>query len=94
MIEDSNVYLDDCFSAACEGTLACSTCHVIFNAKEIDKLNLDEPSHEEVELLEKSYAGCTETSVSVNYIDLSLFVDSCFGEGVLPSHIIFISEQI
>ena len=33
---------------ACEGTLSCSTCHIIFKPEEMAALNLDEPSDEEL----------------------------------------------
>ncbi|XP_078403538.1 ferredoxin 1b isoform X2 [Cetorhinus maximus] len=44
---------------ACEGTLACSTCHVIFD-KEIFE-NLDEISDEEMDMLDLAF-GLTNTS--------------------------------
>ncbi|XP_031570143.1 adrenodoxin-like [Actinia tenebrosa] len=46
---------------ACEGTLSCSTCHLIFNQEEMDKLNLDEPADEELDMLDLAY-GLTDTS--------------------------------
>lgn len=43
---------------ACEGSLACSTCHVIVDKKFYDKL--DEPSDEENDMLDLAF-GLTET---------------------------------
>ena len=42
-------------SGACEGTLSCSTCHLIFEPKEMARLNLDEPSDEELDMLDLAY---------------------------------------
>ena len=47
---------------ACEGTLSCSTCHLIFKPDEMKKLNLDEPSDEELDMLDLAY-GLEETYV-------------------------------
>jgi len=44
---------------ACEGSMACSTCHVIVDAKDIDRLR--EPSDDELDMLDLAY-GLTETS--------------------------------
>ena len=43
------------FTGACEGTLSCSTCHLIFKPDEMDKLKLDEPSDEELDMLDLAY---------------------------------------
>lgn len=40
---------------ACEGTLSCSTCHIIFKPEEMAALNLDEPSDEELDMLDLAY---------------------------------------
>ncbi|CAH1799937.1 unnamed protein product [Owenia fusiformis] len=45
---------------ACEGTLACSTCHLIFDQKDYDKLP-EEPTDEELDMLDLAY-GLTDTS--------------------------------
>lgn len=45
---------------ACEQTLSCSTCHLIFNAEEMKKLDLGEPSDEELDMLDLAY-GLTDT---------------------------------
>ncbi|KAK3576992.1 hypothetical protein CHS0354_006001 [Potamilus streckersoni] len=45
---------------ACEGTLACSTCHLIFKKKDFDKLP-EKPSDEELDMLDLAY-GLKETS--------------------------------
>jgi ferredoxin len=44
---------------ACEGSLACSTCHVILDKKLYDKLG--EPSDREYDLLDQAF-GLTSTS--------------------------------
>ena len=44
---------------ACEGSLACSTCHVIIDADWFDKLN--EPSEDEEDMLDLAF-GLEETS--------------------------------
>ena len=44
---------------ACEGTLACSTCHLIFSEEDYKKL--EEPTDEELDMLDLAY-GLTETS--------------------------------
>lgn len=44
---------------ACEGSLACSTCHVILDQESYDKL--PEPSDEENDMLDLAF-GLTETS--------------------------------
>lgn len=46
---------------ACEGTLSCSTCHLIFDPEEMKTLNLDEPSDEELDMLDLAY-GLEDTS--------------------------------
>ncbi|KAL3881694.1 hypothetical protein ACJMK2_028098 [Sinanodonta woodiana] len=45
---------------ACEGTLACSTCHLIFKKKDFDKLP-EKPTDEELDMLDLAY-GLKETS--------------------------------
>lgn len=40
---------------ACEGTLSCSTCHLIFKPEEMKRLDLDEPSDEELDMLDLAY---------------------------------------
>ncbi len=44
---------------ACEGCLACSTCHVIVSEEDFDRL--PEPSEDEEDMLDLAY-GLTETS--------------------------------
>lgn len=44
---------------ACEGTLACSTCHVILDQVDFDKLP-SKPSDEEMDMLDLAY-GLTNT---------------------------------
>lgn len=50
---------DDRYVGACEGSLACSTCHVILDKKSYDEL--DEPSDEENDMLDLAF-GLSETS--------------------------------
>lgn len=42
------------FSGACEGTLTCSTCHVILDPKDYDALP-EKPSDEELDMLDLAY---------------------------------------
>jgi len=58
IVIDDNVEVDG--FGACEGTLACSTCHVIFSQEVYDKLP-EEPSDEELDMLDLAY-GLTDTS--------------------------------
>ncbi len=44
---------------ACEGSLACSTCHVVVDEKDFDKL--DEPTEDEEDMLDLAF-GLTHTS--------------------------------
>ncbi len=44
---------------ACEGSLACSTCHVVLDQEHFDKL--DEPSEDEEDMLDLAF-GLTPTS--------------------------------
>ncbi len=45
---------------ACEGTLACSTCHLVFEQKDFDNIP-DEATDEELDMLDLAY-GLTDTS--------------------------------
>lgn len=45
---------------ACEGTLTCSTCHLIFSQKDYDNLP-EKPSDEELDMLDLAYE-LTDTS--------------------------------
>ena len=51
---------------ACEGSLACSTCHVILDSDVYDAL--EEPSDEENDMLDLAF-GLTETYVDVMGLD-------------------------
>lgn len=55
---NANVEIDG--FGACEGTLACSTCHLIFSQEVFDKLP-DEATDEELDMLDLAY-GLTDTS--------------------------------
>ena len=46
---------------ACEGTLACSTCHVVLSLEDFDRLP-DEATDEELDMLDLAF-GLTETSL-------------------------------
>lgn len=46
---------------ACEGTLACSTCHLVFDPEQYKKIKLEPPSEEELDMLDLAY-GLTDTS--------------------------------
>lgn len=47
------------FTGACEGTLSCSTCHLIFKKEDFEKLP-DPASDEELDMLDLAY-GLTDT---------------------------------
>ncbi|XP_069125552.1 2Fe-2S ferredoxin-like isoform X2 [Argopecten irradians] len=53
---DNDVELE----GACEGTLACSTCHLIFKQEDYDKIP-EKPTDEELDMLDLAY-GLTNTS--------------------------------
>ena len=48
-------------SGACEGTLACSTCHLVFEKADYERLP-EEPCDEELDMLDLAY-GLTDTYV-------------------------------
>lgn len=54
---DNNVDIDG--FGACEGTLCCTTCHLIFKQSDFDKVG--PPSEEELDMLDLAY-GLTDTS--------------------------------
>lgn len=54
---DNNVDIDG--FGACEGTLCCTTCHLIFKQSDYEKVG--EPSDEELDMLDLAY-GLTDTS--------------------------------
>ena len=58
IIVDNDIDIDG--FGACEGTLACSTCHVIFSQKDFDRLE-EEATDEELDMLDLAY-GLTDTS--------------------------------
>ena len=58
VIIDNDVDIDG--FGACEGTLACSTCHLILKQEDFDRLP-DEPTDEELDMLDLAY-GLTDTS--------------------------------
>ncbi|XP_050026269.1 adrenodoxin-like protein 2, mitochondrial isoform X1 [Dermacentor andersoni] len=55
-----NNHLDFDGFGACEGTLACSTCHLIFKPEDFERLK-ENPSDEELDMLDLAYGLC-ETS--------------------------------
>ncbi|KAF8562500.1 hypothetical protein P879_11599 [Paragonimus westermani] len=58
VVLDNNVDIDG--FGACEGTLACSTCHLIFSPKDYENLN-DPLSEDEQDMLDLA-CGLTDTS--------------------------------
>jgi len=58
VVIDKQVPLDG--YGACEGTLACSTCHIVMHQKDYDSLP-DRPSDEELDMLDLAY-GLSDTS--------------------------------
>ena len=58
IIVDNEVDVDG--FGACEGTLACSTCHLIFKQEDFDKIE-EEATDEELDMLDLAY-GLTDTS--------------------------------
>ncbi|WAR07461.1 ADXH2-like protein [Mya arenaria] len=58
VVIDNDVDLDG--FGACEGTLACSTCHLVFDKADYDRLP-SEPCDEELDMLDLAY-GITDTS--------------------------------
>ena len=54
---DNNVDIDG--FGACEGTLCCTTCHLIFKPEDYEKVGA--PSDEELDMLDLAY-GLTDTS--------------------------------
>ncbi|KAH8380007.1 hypothetical protein KR009_008488 [Drosophila setifemur] len=58
VVVNNNVDLDG--FGACEGTLTCSTCHLIFKTNDFEKLP-DKPGDEELDMLDLAYE-LTDTS--------------------------------
>ncbi|XP_062571507.1 adrenodoxin-like isoform X1 [Saccostrea cucullata] len=58
IIVDNDIDIDG--FGACEGTLACSTCHLIFSKEDYDRIP-DKPTDEELDMLDLAY-GLTDTS--------------------------------
>jgi ferredoxin-1, mitochondrial len=58
VVVNNNIDLDG--FGACEGTLTCSTCHLIFSKPDFDKLP-DKPGDEELDMLDLAY-DLTDTS--------------------------------
>ncbi len=58
IVIDNEVDIDG--FGACEGTLACSTCHLVFSKEDYKRLP-DEPTDEELDMLDLAY-GLTDTS--------------------------------
>lgn len=58
MVVNNNLDFDG--FGACEGTLTCSTCHLIFKPEDYEKLP-DKPSDEEADMLDLAYE-LTDTS--------------------------------
>jgi len=58
VVVNNNVDIDG--FGACEGTLSCSTCHLILKQEDYDKIK-DKPNDEELDMLDLAY-GLTDTS--------------------------------
>lgn len=58
VVVNNNIDLDG--FGACEGTLTCSTCHLIFKKEDYDQLP-DKPTDEELDMLDLAY-DLTDTS--------------------------------
>jgi len=58
LVVDNNIDIDG--FGACEGTLACSTCHVVLSQEDYDRIP-DQPTDEEYDMLDLAY-GLTDTS--------------------------------
>ncbi|XP_032794363.2 2Fe-2S ferredoxin isoform X2 [Daphnia magna] len=54
---DAAINNDVDLEGACEGTLSCSTCHIIFKKEDFDKLP-EKPSDEEMDMLDLAYGLC------------------------------------
>ena len=59
IIVDNDIDVDG--FGACEGTLACSTCHVILKQEDFDRLAEEGITDEELDMLDLAY-GLTDTS--------------------------------
>ena len=56
------------FAGACGGTLACSTCHCIFNEEDFARLNFeDDLTEEEIDMLDLAY-GVTDRYVNALFL--------------------------
>lgn len=51
---DCSLILASLFLGACEGTLACSTCHVIISKVDYDRIE-NKPCDEELDMLDLAY---------------------------------------
>jgi ferredoxin len=58
VVVNNNIDIDG--FGACEGTLSCSTCHVILDQKDFDRIK-EKPTDEELDMLDLAY-GLTDTS--------------------------------
>merc|ERR1712025_1402462 len=69
--EDNDI---DGVEGACEGTLCCSTCHCIFTEDDYKRLELDDPTDDELDMLDLAF-GLTDTSRLVCQIDVTKEMD-------------------
>ncbi len=67
------------FPGACEGTLACSTCHLIFKEADYEKIG-DNPTDEELDMLDLAF-GLTDTYVSLEYQPITYTKNTYFNFG-------------
>lgn len=65
VVVNNNVDLDG--FGACEGTLTCSTCHLIFSKPDYDKLP-SKPSDEEMDMLDLAYDLCDTSRLGCQVI--------------------------
>ena len=56
----SGIKIINILTGACEGTLACSTCHLLFKPSDYEKIP-ELPTDEELDMLDLAY-GLTDTS--------------------------------
>jgi len=61
LLDVAKQYDVDGVEGACDGTLACSTCHCVFTQEDFDKHGLDDVCEDELDMLDLAF-GLTETS--------------------------------
>ena len=61
LLDVAKKYDVDGVEGACDGTLACSTCHCVFKQEDFDRFELDDITEDELDMLDLAF-GLTETS--------------------------------